>query len=441
MVRNDDRFGTTGDALPLHELACSPWWMRQLASVLCWGLILGLRLALAFARRIGRRASTSPWRGRIVLTGMFVSDGWVRAHVAPLATAAAIERIWVVTDRHMLTLPKTVYVCPPRWLQRIVGRVPARSVWCLATVLRHRPDAVGGFHLLLNGMVALVSARLVGARAMYFCVGGWTETWGGGARSENRLFRRLGQDQPPMERAILRFVQAMDLTLTMGSRAREYLRAHGVTSPIEVVSGGVDMPSPPSDATTASPSYDIAFVGRLVPIKRVDVLLNAVAHLARDRPEIRAVLVGDGPLRSTLEAQAVRLGIVKNVTFAGQQVDVAAWLRRARVFVLPSDSEGLALSVLEAMMCGLPAVVSDVGDLGDVVHSGVNGWRVPRREAAAFADRIAALLDDESDHAAFSMAARRAAASYTVQATADRWNTILRGWMESVRGDVKRDTE
>ena len=58
------------------------------------------------------------------------------------------------------------------------------------------------------------------------------------------------------------------------------------------------------------------------------------------------------------------------MSFVGHQEDVAAWLSKSRVFVLTSDSEGLSLSMMEAMMCGLPAVVSDVGDLGDLSKMG-----------------------------------------------------------------------
>jgi glycosyltransferase involved in cell wall biosynthesis len=106
-------------------------------------------------------------------------------------------------------------------------------------------------------------------------------------------------------------------------------------------------------------------------------------------------IVGDGPLREELERLAAHLGLARNVSFLGRRDDVAEWLERARVFVLASDSEGLALSVMEASMAGLPCVVSDVGDLGDLVVDGRNGWRVPRRDPDALAGRLLDLLDPE----------------------------------------------
>ena len=76
-------------------------------------------------------------------------------------------------------------------------------------------------------------------------------------------------------------------------------------------------------------------------------------------------------------------------------------------------------------MCGLPAVVSDVGDLADLVENGVTGYLVPRRSPQLFAERIVELLSDEQTLRAFSQAARRSALRYETQATVRRWDRIL----------------
>jgi glycosyltransferase involved in cell wall biosynthesis len=284
---------------------------------------------------------------------------------------------------------------------------------------------VGGFHLLMNGIVALFSARLVGARALYFCVGGWSETWGGGARSENRLFGRQGRDNPALQRELFRLVAQFDLILPMGTRARSYLRRQGTACPIEVMSGGVDAGRYAAHDELAGREFDLIFVGRLVRVKRVDVLLDAAARVARERPRLRVAIVGDGPLREELERQAAELGLAHNVTFFGRRDDVAELFGRVRIFVLPSDSEGLALSVMEASMAGLPCVVSDVGDLADLVVDGRNGWRVPRRDPEALAGRLLDLLADPERLVAFSRAAREAARPYSIESMSRRWDRVL----------------
>ena len=79
-------------------------------------------------------------------------------------------------------------------------------------------------------------------------------------------------------------------------------------------------------------------------------------------------------------------------------------------------------------MSGLPAVVSDVGDLADLVEDGVNGYLFPRRSPKLFADRLVELLSDEAKLTSFSQAARQSAMRYETQATIERWNGILAGF-------------
>jgi L-malate glycosyltransferase len=413
--------------LPSDDLVPSGRVARFAARVACRVLVAGFRLSIPLVRFASRWLSPPDGSGglRVLLTGLFLSNAWLDAHARPLASSARVESILIVTDKAMLEIPKVTYVCPPRWLQRLTGRIPARGLWCVLTALHSRPHVVGGFHLLLNGIVALLSARLVHARALYFCVGGWTETWGGGARSENRLFGRQGSDNLALQRELFRLVAQFDLILPMGTRAGSYLRRQGALCPIEVMSGGVSRGRVVGHDGFEGREFDVIFVGRLVRVKRVDVLLEASALVARRRPSLRVAIVGDGPLRKELEDQAGDLGLGRNVVFLGHRNDVAEWLRRARIFVLTSDSEGLALSAIEASMAGLPCVVSDVGDLADLVVDGRNGWRVPRRNPEALAHRILDLLGDPERLAAFSRAAEEAARPYSVESMSRRWDRVL----------------
>jgi phenylacetate-CoA ligase len=210
----------------------------------------------------------------------------------------------------------------------------------------------------------------------------------------------------------------------MGTRAITFFREQGLTTRFEVVSGGIDA-ARFAPAASAQREYDLILCCRLVPIKRVDVFLRTVARVAASLPRVRAVIVGDGPLRPEMEALATELGIAENVTFAGQQHDVENWLRRSRLFILTSDSEGLSLSLMEAMMTGLPAVVSRVGDLGDLVEDGVNGWLIGERTPDAFAERVLQLLTDHELWTRCSAAAARSAAVHHPTEVTRRWDRIL----------------
>jgi len=382
--------------------------------------------ALRAAGALGRRPRLVDDRGcDLLLTGAFQSSSWVEHHLRPLAASAACASVTLVANGSMTPVDKVTVVRPPAWLIRAVGEAPARFLVFTALALRRRPHVVGGFHLLFNGLAAALVAPVVGARSMYICVGGPMEVVNGGILAENRLFNRLRGPDLAVERLLVRATTAFDIIVTMGSGAAAFLMERGAKGQVHVIPGGLDRARyRPSSAT---PGTDIIFVGRLAPIKRPELLLEAIERVTRVLPALKATIVGDGDLRAALEERAGRLGIAHNVVFTGRRADVHHLLQAARVFVLTSQSEGVALSLMEALACGVPAVAPRVGDLGDVLADGVNGFLVDGDSPDAFAVRILDLLTNEPKRIRFAEAAQRAAHAYDVAAMALRWDDVLRG--------------
>ncbi len=396
------------------------WVMHRALRALTAAQAGMVRLATA----IGPSPRPLPAEGAdILLTGTFYADNWVAAHVAPLAASRRCRRLRVVTTYRMPDLPKVEWVRPPLWLSRLAGGTVARLAAFAFGAVRSRPHVVGGFHLLLNGLVALPLARLVGARSIYFCGGGPTEVLDGGVWGQNRLFTLMETPDPVVERRLLRAVGGFDWVITMGDRAVEFFRARGADAGFHVVSGGMDAAR--FAPATEPPRADLILVARLSGVKRVDLFLEAVERVARVRPQVSAIVVGDGPLLPALKAQAASLGLRDRVEFVGHRADVERWLRQARIFVLTSDSEGLSLALMEGMLCGLPAVVSDVGDLPELVKPGDNGFLVAERTPEAFARPLLDLLEDEEQLRAYSRRARASALRYETGHTTARWDAIL----------------
>jgi len=394
-------------------------WHLLVRQITLWSLI-----AIRVAGWIGRkRRPIGPDGCEIMLTGRFDSANWILAHLGPLSASRECKRLWMVSTNPVPEMPKVVPIYPPKWLARILGTTPARLLTFAWAAMRRRPHVVGGFHLVLNGITTAILGPLAGARSMYFCVGGPAEIQDGGVHSQDNPFSKMETPDSVVQKRLLRIISKFDAVIAMGTRAVTYFQGQGIDTHFHVVSGGID--SHRFGVEDAPRSIDLILTGRLVPIKRIDILLEAVRCMTECLPDVRAAIVGDGKLRTELKHAATALGIQHNVTFAGHQEDVQDWLRRAKIFVLTSDSEGLSLSMMEAMMCGVPAVVSDVGDLGDLVENGVNGYLVPRRSPRLFADRLVELLSDEAKLESFSQAARRSALRYETQATIRQWDVIL----------------
>jgi glycosyltransferase involved in cell wall biosynthesis len=144
------------------------------------------------------------------------------------------------------------------------------------------------------------------------------------------------------------------------STARD-LRSLGYCHEITIIPNGIDCSH--IDVIPASPhSSDIIFAGRFIREKNVDVLIGAVDILRTGIPDIRAVIVGDGPEKDALHRLVRERHLEKNVTFTGFLDDpdeVIALMKASKVFVFPSIREGFGMAALEAMACGIPVVTVD----------------------------------------------------------------------------------
>lgn len=187
-----------------------------------------------------------------------------------------------------------------------------------------------------------------------------------------------------------------DVTFCYTDEDEARLREYGVRSPIAVVPNGIDTDrftpkGPTSDAVdTTGPT--ILFVGRLVDGKRPQDVLRAFSQLVDDQPEATVCFCGKGPLRGRLVEMAEVLGVRGRVRFLGHvSYDVMpAIYRSCDVFVLPSRSEGVPRTVLEAFASGVPAVASDLDHTASVVSAG--GETAPIGDTDAFATAIRRIL-------------------------------------------------
>ena len=136
----------------------------------------------------------------------------------------------------------------------------------------------------------------------------------------------------------------------------------------------------------------IVAVGRVSSEKSFETLIQAVALVQRGHPQVHLEIAGDGPCMPELRKLADQLGVSDRIRFLGQVRDVAAILGRASLFALPSLTEGISLTLLEAMSRGLPVVATAVGGTPEAVADGETGVLVPPRSPAELAEAILQIL-------------------------------------------------
>jgi glycosyltransferase involved in cell wall biosynthesis len=158
---------------------------------------------------------------------------------------------------------------------------------------------------------------------------------------------------------------------------------------------------------------EVLAIGRLEPMKGFAVLLAALAQLVRDGEPVRLTLVGDGPERAALEAQAARDLPPGAVRFTGAlgAPEVTRRLAGADVFCLPSFAEGLPVVLMEAMAAGLPVVATRIMGIPELVRDGESGLLVPPGRAEPLAAALRRFVRDAGARRAFGAAGREAVAA------------------------------
>lgn len=152
----------------------------------------------------------------------------------------------------------------------------------------------------------------------------------------------------------------------------------------------------------------IGSVGRLVPIKDHLTLLRALEVLLRQGEDVHVLLVGSGPELSKLKEHVLATpDLFEKVTFVGSSDQVPELLNAMDIFVLPSISEGMSNTILEAMASGLPVVITNTGGSPELIEDGRSGWLFSPRDVNTLAWQLARLAADKELRLQFGAAARQ----------------------------------
>lgn len=235
----------------------------------------------------------------------------------------------------------------------------------------------------------------------------------------------------PPARALYR--KAASLTqriICVSDAVRQNLTFHGVpVDRLRVCHAGVDRSSLESKRERASlrtalgiapDEFLVGAVSRLVPLKGLKHFVEAATIVARDLPEARFLVVGDGPERAALEAAARAAGVDQRMVFLGYRQHVGDVLDALDLFVSPSLAEGLGLSIVEAMLLNVPVVASNVGGIPEVLDHGNAGVLVPPGDSSGLAAAIRALLKDPGERRRLAAEGReRARSRFTLERMVD----------------------
>jgi glycosyltransferase involved in cell wall biosynthesis len=215
---------------------------------------------------------------------------------------------------------------------------------------------------------------------------------------------RLSDAGPSFKRRVLNPVlgRLPDAIFAVSQDLRSYMVGEGLpASHVKVIHNGIDAGPPPSAAARLearralglpSDACVIGTAGRLDPVKDLATVIDAFAALRRRHPDMRLVIIGDGPERSRLEAHAAARDLAAAIVFTGYRRDARALMPALDVYVNSSVQEGVSLTILEAMAAAIPVVATRVGGTPEVVLDDETGVLVPPRSPGRLCAAVERLM-------------------------------------------------
>lgn len=219
-------------------------------------------------------------------------------------------------------------------------------------------------------------------------------------------------------------LRAADLVVAPSEWAAAHARDAGARADaVHVVPAGIDVGAPPDlDARDDA----VLALGRLKAVKNLDLLIDAFARLARERPSWRLWIAGEGEERAALAARAHAAGLADRVALLGwiDGAEKERVLSRAAIGAVPSQRESFGGALLEMQAHGIACVASDTGGLAELAARGDAARLVSPGDVAALARELAALMDDSAARRALAAAGRRAAERYDWRVIAERYEVL-----------------
>lgn len=306
--------------------------------------------------------------------------------------------------------------CPPQ--SALYERLQAAGLPCLALPMRHELDLLAAWRLgryVQRQRVDILHlhtphAHTIGLLASHL-----------GPRVRLVVARR--SDFAPARHWLNRYKYASPRLhyIAVSEAVRQVLVASNVAPQrVETVYSGIDLQRF-ATVTAAPPLFPagtrvIGTVGHLAGQKGHRYLLEAMALLVRDEPQLGMIVAGDGALRPALEAQAAALGLSAQVCFTGFQRDILPLMQSFDIFVFSSYLEGLGTAILDAMALGKPVVATRAGGIPEAVADGVTGLLVPPRDPQALATALRHLLRHPQEAQRLGQAGRqRVAQQFTAE--------------------------
>jgi len=335
---------------------------------------------LEFYKKIASLAFLSYWIAMKILVTALLSNYKLNTNLMGMINSRKVSEIILVRRWPLEGVAKLRNVNPPGlWNRCKLLYELWRFVTIMKILLKEDVNAIIGIQMVLHGLQVAIAGWLTRTPFILSAIG--SDIYVHMRKNWERLFLRPA------------FTGAFAI-LVKGSKSSKMLVEARISPRKIFVSQDYQ------DENRFAPKdmkkrWDLLFIGNLLPVKRVHALIEAVAEVSQDLKGIRLGILGDGLEKGRLERLVQELGIDQSVDFIGRKDDVENYINSARAVILVSRSEGMPAVAIESIFCGVPVILTDVGDIGDIFIHGENALLIPVGDKKALLAAIRQLLTDD----------------------------------------------
>jgi len=353
---------------------------------------------------------------KILLGLKLTSDDLMRTEVIALKNASNVEELIVMTDKRYKTeiggvkyyyLNSLISMIP---IFRVFARIPIMFKICI----KEKVDLLICYHLTSYGFAGSIVSRLLKLPVSVHFLG-----------KDIDILCRL----PIIGALLIRFAKTIDILTVQGTKSKSFLKKNQIEH-IYIIPTACDIKKflPKQNFK----KYHLIFLGRLSKEKRIDRFVEIIKILKKKNYPIKALIVGSGPHENKILRSINNYGLNDYIHYLGWKDNVTKYLSRAKIFVLTSDNDQLPSALLEAMAMGLVPVVSNVGNLADVVDLN-NVVDLKGNCNERFANKIIELLTDEALYNQQSKQSVKRARKFSIEANSVRWESVIKNLKENVK--------
>jgi glycosyltransferase involved in cell wall biosynthesis len=337
-------------------------------------------------------------------------DSVVVNHLTPVVLSNHVSELTLIRTTPGIPIRKVRYKLVPSFLRNYLYlSIFAKLILFFFENIFKKYDLFYAIYVVPHGLIAYLAAKIYRKPLVISLIGTDLNIR---LKSKQRFF-------------LLPILRGSDVINVTGNASKDFLIQSGISaSKIQV------MPNPINISLAISKNgfkkYDGIFVGRLAPEKSIDKIIKIVKQLIIKNPSFKFAILGDGPLRKELHDDVKRENLKEAIDFLGFQSNVYEFLNKSKFLLLTSKTEGIPLAMIEAMACGVPCVVPDVGDITDLANDNVNSLVVKSPyNIEDYSDAISKLLTDTGLYSKLSNNAKKVKDEYGFDNATRIWDDIF----------------